>query len=268
MKISFTPLTTIDVENVVQWLQQPHVMQVWDPTCHFMPELIQESQGGYIRDHKRIRAFIIYYNNIPIGYIQYFNAYDFPKDGHELNSLPASLATIEMFIGDKNYLGKGIESKSLTLFLDNQVYKEFYYAMTYSDIANLAAINHYEDTGFMLLDIIKRKVIMIIRQRLARLSVLDFIELERSFKQHWLSNDSLWIFGSRANLEKKGGDIDLYIETHAETIEQAYEIKQNFIADIINAIGDQKIDIVLNMVHYPKKLKIYDVARNEGVKVI
>ena len=268
MKISFTPLTTIGVEHVVQWLRQPHVMQVWDPICHFMPGLIQEPYGSYIRDHKRIQAFIIYYNNTPIGYIQYFNAYDFPKDGYELNNLPASLATIEMFIGDENYLGKGIESKLLTLFLDNQVYKEFYYAITYADIANLAVINHYEDTGFMLLNIIKSKAIMIIRRRLARLSVLEFIELERCFKQNWLPNDSLWIFGSRANLEKKGGDIDLYIETHAETMEQAFEIKQNFIVDIIDAIGDQKIDIVLNMLHHPRKLNIYDVAKNEGVKVI
>lgn len=66
-------------------------------------------------ERKPIHAFIIYFADTPIGYIQYFNAYDFPRDGCQLNSLPKSLAAIDLFIGDENYLGKGIGAKSLAL---------------------------------------------------------------------------------------------------------------------------------------------------------
>lgn len=34
-----------------------------------------------------------------------------------------------------------------------------------------------------------------------------------AFKNHFGLEDHLWIFGSRTQINKKGGDIDLYIET-------------------------------------------------------
>ena len=34
---------------------------------------------------------------MPIGYIQYYNAHDFPRDGCELNNLPKALAAIQTY---------------------------------------------------------------------------------------------------------------------------------------------------------------------------
>ncbi len=116
-------------------MQQPHVKKWWDTDVNYTLELIQEKYGSYVdcykkigSDRKPIHAFIIYFDDAPIGYIQYCNAYDFPRDGYELDNLPNSLAAIDMFIGDENYLGKGIGAKSLELFLDSHVFTKFDYA--------------------------------------------------------------------------------------------------------------------------------------------
>ena len=159
MKISFKPLATTDFENLLKWLQQPHVKKWWDTDVNYTPELIQEKYGSYVDGYKKIgserkpiHAFIIYFDDAPIGYIQYYNAYDFPRDGYQLNNLPKSLAAIDFFIGDKNYLGKNIGSKSLELFLDSHVFTEFDYALVDPDSSNLAAIKTYENAGFKPFD--------------------------------------------------------------------------------------------------------------------
>ena len=41
MKISFKPLSVTDFENLLKWLQQPHVKKWWDVNVNYTPELIQ-----------------------------------------------------------------------------------------------------------------------------------------------------------------------------------------------------------------------------------
>lgn len=101
-----------------------------------------------------------------------------------------------------------------------------------------------------------------------RLSQHDIDALVRIFHKYFLKKDALWLFGSRTNPAKKGGDIDLYIETHAKSIEKAIQMKADFIWDLEQAIGEQKIDVVLNMLHFPYPLPIHDIAKSEGVRIV
>jgi len=71
----------------------------------------------------------------------------------------------------------------------------------------------------------------------------------------------VYLFGSRANDHKKGGDIDLYIET--EIKENVFEKKLNLIGSLHKALGEQKIDIVINNFTHHKH--IFDVAKSEGI---
>ena len=41
-------------------------------------------------------------------------------------------------------------------------------------------------------------------------------------------NDQIWLFGSRVYDSLKGGDIDLYIETHLTNSEEIFNKKMNF----------------------------------------
>ena len=53
----------------------------------------------------------------------------------------------------------------------------------------------------------------------------------------------IWVFGSRADDSKRGGDIDLYIETDLSEGTVAAKIK--FRSLIWSTFGEQKIDILI-----------------------
>ena len=73
----------------------------------------------------------------------------------------------------------------------------------------------------------------------------------------------VWLFGSRADDQAKGGDIDLYVETANENallshIESRRRLFQLF--------GDQKIDLVVRMrSHEPTPIE--RIARKTGIKI-
>ena len=46
-----------------------------------------------------------------------------------------------------------------------------------------------------------------------RLAVCEIESIKQAFTGSFLPNDHLWLFGSRVDDAKKGGDIDLYVET-------------------------------------------------------
>lgn len=100
-----------------------------------------------------------------------------------------------------------------------------------------------------------------------RLSQDDIRAIKLCFLKHFLPCDHLWLFGSRTDLTKKGGDIDLYIETNTTSAKEAIRMKGDFLWDLEQTIGEQKIDVVLNMVHSPYTLPVYEVAKTKGVKI-
>lgn len=87
------------------------------------------------------------------------------------------------------------------------------------------------------------------------------------FKSNFLETDRLWLFGSRADLSKRGGDIDLYVETSLYPLEKVLEAKNKFYVQLIKQLGDQKIDIIVNHTGDTEKL-IYNIAKTEGVRLV
>jgi predicted nucleotidyltransferase len=78
----------------------------------------------------------------------------------------------------------------------------------------------------------------------------------------------IWLFGSRADDKARGGDIDLYIETHVPTIKEAFDKKIEFILSLNLQLGEQKIDIILNILPLNQDQAIYRIAKQTGVKLI
>lgn len=54
----------------------------------------------------------------------------------------------------------------------------------------------------------------------------------------------IYLFGSRVDDEKKGGDIDLYIDSYDK--ENLVHKKLDFLVKLKREIGNQKIDVVFN----------------------
>lgn len=68
------------------------------------------------------------------------------------------------------------------------------------------------------------------------------------------------LFGSRVDDSRRGGDIDLYVETDLPA-QEANRAKLWTIADIQLAIGDQKIDLVVSPLTDPSDLIRREIAR-------
>jgi RimJ/RimL family protein N-acetyltransferase len=266
--ITFEPLHAIHLPLLLKWLEESHVKKWWDANIKYTIDLVKEKYEPYINgDHQSIHAFIICINNIPIGYIQLYNPYDFMKD-NPVSNLPENLGGIDMFIGELSYLKKGIGLESLRLFLNNYAFKAYQYIFVDPDYVNVAAVRLYEKVGFVIIKRVKKTFWMVAHQKTVRLSIQDSIALENAFRKYFLKEDCLWVFGSRANLSKRGGDIDLYIETHFESVDAAYEAKKDFLIEFENVIGEQKIDIVLNRLNSHYSLPIYEIAKTKGVKIL
>ncbi len=101
-----------------------------------------------------------------------------------------------------------------------------------------------------------------------RLSQKQLDAIRQSFVAHFLPEDKIWLFGSRVDDLKKGGDIDFYIETQYNEAIQVIEKKIGFLRDLKKRMGDQKIDIVLNILKKNKQQRIYDEAKKTGIQLL
>jgi aminoglycoside 6'-N-acetyltransferase len=84
----------------------------------------------------------------PIGYIQYYNKHDFPREHDYATELPTSCAAIDWYIGEPSFVGRGIGTRALKLFLDSYVFANFDSVFVDPDTANAPAIRAYEKAGF------------------------------------------------------------------------------------------------------------------------
>ena len=80
-------------------------------------------------------------------------------------------------------------------------------------------------------------------------------------RQIFGSSAKLYLFGSRVDDNKRGGDIDLYLETDIK--EDLLNKKIKFLVAVKKVTGDRKIDLVIN--NGTNHQYIYEVAKEEGI---
>lgn len=274
MNIDFIPLSEYHFPLLLKWLQAPHVKAWWDQGISYSQESVHKKYTTYAKGYKLsrgiskpIQAYIIHFGNIPIGYIQTYNAYDFPRSP-AIFDLPESLGAIDIFIGEEEYIQKGIGAIAIKTFIEKYVLTNYKYVFGDPEYNNEIAVRAYEKAGFVIIKRIDKVFCMVSHKQIIRLSIKDSIALEVSFRKSFLKQDRLWLFGSRTKLEGKGGDIDLYIETNAETVNEAANMKSKLWIALTDCIGEQKIDIVLNVLKSAYHIPIYDAAKAGGVRIV
>jgi len=82
------------------------------------------------------------------------------------------------------------------------------------------------------------------------------------------AHSHVWLFGSRVDDDKKGGDIDLYIEPEIQEPEKLVDARLNFLIEMHRVLGEQKIDLVLHRSQSNQDLPIYRIAKETGVKLL
>jgi len=100
-----------------------------------------------------------------------------------------------------------------------------------------------------------------------RLSSAEQNTIITTFQKYFVPNDHLWLFGSRTDDKKRGGDIDLYIETLQTDLDTAVRQRSAFVTELWDLLGEQKIDIVLNLVSHNEDLLIYRMAQKTGIQM-
>jgi len=76
-----------------------------------------------------------------------------------------------------------------------------------------------------------------------RLTQKQISSIKSNF-QTFFNDGKIYLFGSRVDDSRKGGDIDLYISTQDRR--KLVEKKINFLVGLQREIGEQKIDVVLD----------------------
>ena len=69
------------------------------------------------------------------------------------------------------------------------------------------------------------------------------------------------IFGSRADVDQKGGDIDIYIRTDKK--ENILKSKIAFLREFDKLFGEQKVDLIID--NGTKKKEIFEIAKREDI---
>lgn len=95
------------------------------------------------------------------------------------------------------------------------------------------------------------------------------IEIIKNLALSYFGNTSkIYIFGSRVNDADKGGDIDIYIETDLNIDSSGlFKLESKYWAGLQKAIGERKIDIVVNDTRLNKNNHIYEVAKETGIMI-
>lgn len=159
MFIEFLPLQTSHFPLLLKWLETPHVKRWWDQDVQWTASFIEEKYGSYVEGYKfvqgvsiPIQAFVIAVDSFPIGYIQLYNAIDFwslePWGKEVLKDLPLSSGALDFFIGEGDFLGKGMGERILKSFLITHCDEKYEVMLVDSAVENRVAIRLYEKVGF------------------------------------------------------------------------------------------------------------------------
>ena len=97
-----------------------------------------------------------------------------------------------------------------------------------------------------------------------RLSEEEIKAIAETAKGIFGENVKVWLFGSRVDLDKRGGDIDLYVETEME--EDILRKKLKFLVKLEEKIGEQKIDVIIKP--FDSKDEISLIAKRKGVRLV
>lgn len=99
---------------------------------------------------------------------------------------------------------------------------------------------------------------------MVRLATIEIETLVNASHRCFGETARIWVFGSRADNTKRGGDIDLYIETDMKT--NIVPAKLAMRSLIWKVFGEQKIDIVVRSRHADLS-PLQKIAKKTGVEL-
>ena len=150
-KISFRKLEESDLKLMHQWFNTPHVSQWWkidgkrnpgyeEVSKHFIPNI----SGSH-----PTKCYIVAYDKTKVAFVQSALIKDNPQF-EEAFKIDGNIAGIDIFIGEEQYLHKGLGSLIIKAFLTDIIFKIYNTDLCIIDPEpeNKIAIRAYEKCGF------------------------------------------------------------------------------------------------------------------------
>jgi RimJ/RimL family protein N-acetyltransferase len=227
----FNPLAENDLILLHRWFQEPIINQWYARGKHWSLEAIRGKYGPRILGKENVPSFIIYRDNTPIGFIQYYqfeNGYPEGIQGDH-NSLfkqykQSDLVGIDLFIAEENMRGQGFGIKIINQFIDDFL-SQFSAVVVDPEFSNGTAIRCYEKAGFMKTAFSEDANYLVMVKQLVNSEVLQKVEelLQARFSReinigsvHFLSEPD------RRNIVLR-----IVLENAADTVPNSIILKQS-----------------------------------------
>ncbi len=147
--IGFRRMVPDDLPLMHRWLQMPHVLAWWWGGVAPSYAAVTEKYGPRIWGEEPTDPYVILYGDQLIGYIQTYMIRDYPAYA-ALVDTDDGAAGIDLFIGEAEYLHKGLGRHILRAFLRVIVFgvADATSCIIGPSAANRIAIRAYEKAGF------------------------------------------------------------------------------------------------------------------------
>lgn len=138
-----------DLSLLHTWLNLPHVHEFYDKDRQNSKEDVQKRYAPKIRGEKPTDCYFVLYNNKPVAYIQKYRVNDYEELGPFLD-YDDSVVSVDLFIGDKEYMGKGFGNMMLSKFISDILFtnSDIRRVMIGPEPSNCRAIKSYQKAGF------------------------------------------------------------------------------------------------------------------------
>ena len=122
-EVAFRPLTDEDLPRLHAWLGQGFVNRWYGGDAPSL-EAITQKYAPRIAGQDPALCFIILFDDAPIGLIQTYRIDDFP-DYLDLIGLDEDAAGLDIFIGERGLVQRGLGSQVIRAFLMTVVFQRF-----------------------------------------------------------------------------------------------------------------------------------------------
>lgn len=146
--INFRCLEANDLELLYKWLNKG-VVTKWYNKGGSSYEQVESKYLPRVRGDQPTHSYVIVYDNVSIGYIQTYLIDDYPDYSQYVQSSEPA-AGLDLFIGESEFIHKGLGSLILREFLTNYVFRvnKVDYCIIGPEPMNKVAIRAYEKIGF------------------------------------------------------------------------------------------------------------------------
>lgn len=146
--IKFVPLSHNHFKIIHQWFNKLHVQSYYSLRNWTLDDIIKK-YTPYINKEKKLVCSIIYFDDIPIGYIQHYHVNDFQWEHSQLTeALVQHTAGLDLFIGEEQFLQKGIGHFVIEIYLKKHIWPYFHYCMVDPESKNFISRKLFEKCGF------------------------------------------------------------------------------------------------------------------------